>query len=522
MRTSSSGCHELPIVSPYSRTKDAEPLSGRRSVKMASLSSRRVWAAWLLLLVMLPHFPGVEAPLNDLISRKNLMIDLGDGVTTEAQITYPLVASGPFPGVLLVPGSGACNMDEHIPEGTATGEPVRPFLQIAEFLSLRGFAVLRYNKRGVDLNYTDIDMDLALNWTYPVLKSDAERALAILMGQNEVDPDDITIIGHSEGSFLTSLVAAENPNVKKIVLMGLARHPREVAYWQLIELKMTYAEDVLDGDDDGLISIQDAKDTFGSDTLVTISPYNLIENTTGEWRWYPGIDQDGDGYFNITGELRPLLLQSHEYITTVEYPGSKLVQSSNSVDSMMDIMGGVPASILILHGEDDILTPPREAFILEQMLTGARHPDHTMIIYPGLSHYFYPSNGYSMAIGPIQSVVLSDIAAWLGDPTRNVRYFEEGLRKTENTTAGLREQFNVKRERDAALESQLGELFSESSDVNRSITEILNHNDELQRTLNSLRNLSYIALGVSFLVVGIAARVKTKDENSCEMGELRH
>ena len=74
---------------------------------MASLSSRRVWAAWLLLLVMLPHFPGVEAPLNDLISRKNLMIDLGDGVTTEAQITYPLVASGPFPGVLLVPGSGA-------------------------------------------------------------------------------------------------------------------------------------------------------------------------------------------------------------------------------------------------------------------------------------------------------------------------------------------------------------------------------------------------------------------------------
>lgn len=190
---------------------------------------RRGILSWLLVVALLSSMPCSAALYPETISRRNIVIDLGDGVVTEAQLTYPSVGEGPFPGVLLVPGSGACNMDEHIPEGTATGELVRPFLQIAEYLSERGFAVLRYNKRGVDLNYADIDLETVLNWTYPILKSDAEKALAALMEQGEVDPEGVSIIGHSEGSFVTSLVAAENPDVKKIVLMGAARHPRELA-----------------------------------------------------------------------------------------------------------------------------------------------------------------------------------------------------------------------------------------------------------------------------------------------------
>lgn len=45
---------------------------------------------------------------------------------------------------------------------------------------------------------------------------------------------------------------------------------------------MFYAEDVLDGDDDGLITIQDVVATLGSDTFVTIPAQNIIENSTGE------------------------------------------------------------------------------------------------------------------------------------------------------------------------------------------------------------------------------------------------
>ena len=37
------------------------------------------------------------------IKYRNLVIDLGNGVKTHAQLTYPAVGKGPFPGVLLVP-----------------------------------------------------------------------------------------------------------------------------------------------------------------------------------------------------------------------------------------------------------------------------------------------------------------------------------------------------------------------------------------------------------------------------------
>ncbi|MGA9150566.1 MAG: hypothetical protein WBZ36_08310 [Candidatus Nitrosopolaris sp.] len=40
------------------------------------------------------------------IKFRNLVIDLGNGVKTNARLTYPAVGKGPFPGVLLIQGTG--------------------------------------------------------------------------------------------------------------------------------------------------------------------------------------------------------------------------------------------------------------------------------------------------------------------------------------------------------------------------------------------------------------------------------
>jgi hypothetical protein len=40
------------------------------------------------------------------IKHRNLVIDLGNGVKTNAQLTYPAIGKGPFPGVLLIQGFG--------------------------------------------------------------------------------------------------------------------------------------------------------------------------------------------------------------------------------------------------------------------------------------------------------------------------------------------------------------------------------------------------------------------------------
>lgn len=86
---------------------------------------------------------------------KNLVIDLGNGVKTNAQLTYPAVGNGPFPGVLLVSGSGANDKNETLGFVHKYGpKPPTPLWQIAQYLSERGFAVLRYDKRGVGASFT--------------------------------------------------------------------------------------------------------------------------------------------------------------------------------------------------------------------------------------------------------------------------------------------------------------------------------------------------------------------------------
>ena len=77
------------------------------------------------------------------------MIDLGDGIKTNARLNLPSIGDGPFPAVLLVPGSGPVDMNETVgyvridnETGSIIYPPGRPFFDIAEYLSERGFAVL--------------------------------------------------------------------------------------------------------------------------------------------------------------------------------------------------------------------------------------------------------------------------------------------------------------------------------------------------------------------------------------------
>jgi hypothetical protein len=46
------------------------------------------------------------------IKSKNLVIDLGSGLKTNAQLTLPAIGKGPYPGVLLIPCTGAVDMNE--------------------------------------------------------------------------------------------------------------------------------------------------------------------------------------------------------------------------------------------------------------------------------------------------------------------------------------------------------------------------------------------------------------------------
>ncbi len=443
------------------------------------------------------------------ILRRDLMIDLGDGLTTDAQLTYPSVGKGPFPSVLLIPGGGTPDMDEYMPPyATETGEPERPFLQIAEYLSERGFAVLRYNKRGVGFNSTLIDPAVFFNATIQDLKRDAEKAIDVLIQQSEVDADCITLIGHSESTIIAPRIAVENPNVKNIVLMGAAaRSFYEIKYFKTVDLRVILAKEILDTDHDGLLSIPEVLEGLGPGDKAAISAQDLIENSTGEWLWQSHWNPDGDNFVDIEEEFKSFLTLLMEYAMTAEYPGSKLVQSQLALESTIDMIGNVSSNILILQGENDILTPFEEALLLEQRLTEIEHPDHTLISYPGLGHYFYSEDYWSIDMGPIQDYVLADLAAWLKDPTRKVRYLTAQIDDL-NTELNLKtSELESAKTNISNLEGQVTALQSEHSSLQNTVTELERRNSELQSALDLSTNIAYIAIIIA--IIAVAAAVMT-------------
>jgi pimeloyl-ACP methyl ester carboxylesterase len=365
------------------------------------------------------------------IKYRNLVIDLGNGVKTNAQLTLPAIGKGPFPGVLLISGSGANDKNGTLGFVHENGpKPLTPYLQMAQYLSERGFAVLRYDKRGVGANYT-LETNVWGNATINDLIHDAEKALNILTLQPEVDPKRISIIGHSEGTIIAPRVAIDNSTkVKNIILIGtVASNVRDLVQYQSVSVPSEYATQVLDKNHTGLISIQQiSKDPVlinllvPSSVILTFLRTNDTKVITSALVNKFGNNTIGAGYIGIDKQLKPLLIKQYENFTSFNLSKCNMVEqcpvgyrSLFSLIPTLSIIGNVSKStgILMLNGENDSLTPVQQAFLLQQRLTEVNHPDHTLITYPNLGHQFYPSSQWETGIGPIQQYVLADIYSWL-------------------------------------------------------------------------------------------------------------
>src|SRR5215207_1177824 len=219
------------------------------------------------------------------IKNRDLTIELDrqQQIQTRAQLTVPTVGDGPFPAVLLIHGSGIADMDAYIPpelSGKETG--ARIFLQLADYLSERGFVVLRYDKRGVGENATILDANVFGNATVQRLQRDAELALDVLMKQPEVDRGNITLLGISEGTTIAPRIAAERPeDVKNIVLMSAASQTLyDIMYANLVNRTILFAQELWDDNHNGLLSLQEVLAHPGAYLTVPASSPAAAATTT--------------------------------------------------------------------------------------------------------------------------------------------------------------------------------------------------------------------------------------------------
>jgi fermentation-respiration switch protein FrsA (DUF1100 family) len=115
---------------------------------------------------------------------------------------------GPFPAVILIAGSGPNDRDE-----TVFGH--RPFLVLADYLTRRGVAVLRYDKRGIGKSSGDY-----IDATTADFARDATAAVTYLKSITDINSARIGLIGHSEGGIIAPLCASSSSDVAFIVLMA--------------------------------------------------------------------------------------------------------------------------------------------------------------------------------------------------------------------------------------------------------------------------------------------------------------
>jgi alpha-beta hydrolase superfamily lysophospholipase len=368
-------------------------------------------------------------PYVETVKHRNLTIDLGNGLKTNAQLTIPAVGGGQFPGVIIFPGAGAGSV---LP-------PTSPYSHLAKYLSERGFAVLRYDKRGVGPNFTISDSNAWGNLTFNNLKQDAEKAISVLLQQPEVNASKkATLIGHSEGSNIPPRVAVDIPDkVRNIVLMSpVAEKWTDIIYFQEVAHPLLYAESILAKGHLGLISVKEAsKDPIfqtlvgGNLTQLLLNKSSVTGNNVSTSHEQNKTNAD---LISIEKELKPALVRFYENDTspTPSQLSAKCIdifgcpsegKSFSALSSVNSMIGNVSSNIgvLVLVGKNDSQTPLEQASLLQQRLTEVNHPDHLMIVYPGLGHSFAHSNQWVDSHGPMEEYVFQDIYEWLTSPARH-------------------------------------------------------------------------------------------------------
>lgn len=150
-----------------------------------------------------PQEPKIPYPYNE---EEVFFTSQEENITLAGTYTYPKGGNN-LPAVILISGSGAQDRNSEI-----LGH--KPFLVIADYLTRKGVAVLRYDDRGTADSQGDFGTATSADFAV-----DAKAAVQFLASRPEVNKKKIGVIGHSEGGMVAPMIATD-PEVSFLILIA--------------------------------------------------------------------------------------------------------------------------------------------------------------------------------------------------------------------------------------------------------------------------------------------------------------
>jgi fermentation-respiration switch protein FrsA (DUF1100 family) len=290
----------------------------------------------------------------DSFTERNVTIGEGEW-KLPGTLTIPK-GGGPFPGVVLVHGSGPNDRD-----GTLGGMKI--LKDLAEGLASRGVMVLRYEKR--THQYPAKTKSMGNMTVKEEVVDDALAAAALLREQKEADPKRVFVLGHSLGGYVAPRIAAVDGKLAGLIIMGANVRPLE--------------------------------DLYLEQSIYLEVPPKQLEGIKVQVARIKALDQGDADAPPLLGMPVPYLLDLKGYDP-----------SATAKD--------LAIRMLILQGERDFQVTMKD-FNLWKSALGSRK-DVTFHTYPALNHFFVAGQGKSTEAeytkpGHVAPEVIDDIAKWI-------------------------------------------------------------------------------------------------------------
>jgi hypothetical protein len=333
-------------------------------------------------LVRRPQEPDLPVPY---VSESVTFRNEDAGVTLRGTITRPKTEA-PVPGAVLVAGSGPSDRN-----ATIMGH--KPFLVLADALTRRGLAVLRFDERGVGQSE-----GTQQGATSADLAGDVGAAVEALARREGVHAQQIGIIGHSEGGIIAPMVAAQTDQVAFLVLLAAPGLPGDAILADQLDRRIRRQ---------------------GANRRI-----RALQRGTQQ-RIFEILKKDADST-EIASQLRKVMVQSRGI------SGERMI--NREIQRLMDpwlrffiahdprtTLREVDVPVLALAGgKDQQVAPDTNQAAIAQALNAPANPDVTVRTLDGLNHLFQTApTGAPSEYGRIEETfdpqALDVIATWIDE-----------------------------------------------------------------------------------------------------------